>query len=497
MCPELLRMPAEVNSLVSHFFTHARNRPDHPAFISSDISLTYGAAAERTAAIAQGLAKRGVSFGDRVVLLAENQINLALSYFATHAIGAIAVMIDAKTPDKEARILTADCQAHFLITAKNNSELNVSGATFEELTSEVAKDLPEIRCRPNGLADLLYTTGTTGHPKGVLLSHANILSAARHINAVVNTDPDDAELVPIPLSHSFGLGRLRCMALTGNTLIIEPNLNNIATVLMCLLALKATGLALVPAGFEIMRRLTRDRIGDAAETLRYIEIGSAPINPDTKQWLMDLLPDTRIYHHYGMTEATRSVFTEYHRDKDRPGSIGLPSPGVNVKILDEDGLSVPMGTPGEIVISGGMIMQGYWGQSELTQSSISHEGFRSGDVGYMDSEGYLYLVGRKSDLINIGGLKVEPSGVESLLNQYPGIVESMCVGIPDPDGITGEAVQAYIVCEETVSSKDIINCLRRNMEEYKIPKLFKIVNKIPKSPSGKIKRQVLPGGIKI
>jgi len=495
--PGLPKMPSEANSLVSHFFAYARNHPDHSAFISGEISFTYGAAAERTAAITQGLSKRGISPGDRVALSAENQIDLALSYFAIHAIGAVAVMIDAKTPDNEKLMLVADCQARLLVAAKNDGEFDTPIATFDELTSEAARDLPEIRATPDSLSDLLYTTGTTGRPKGVLLSHANILSGARHINAVIQPGPDDTELVPIPLSHSFGLGRLRCMALTGNTLIIEPNLNNAAAILMRLLALRATGLALVPAGFEIMRRLTRDRIGEAAKTLRYIEIGSAPIHPDTKQWLMDLLPDTHIYHHYGMTEATRSVFTEYHRDKDKPGSVGLPSPGIKVKILDDDGRSAPLGTPGEIVVSGGMVMQGYWDQPELTKNSMGSEGFHSGDIGYLDSDGYLYLAGRKSDIINIGGYKVDPDGVESHLNQCPGITESMCVGVPDPDGITGEAVLAYIVSEKEISSKMIINSLRGKLEEYKIPKSFQSIDKIPKSSSGKIKRQVLSGGTKI
>ena len=128
---------------------------------------------------------------------------------------------------------------------------------------------------------------------------------------------------------------------------------------------------------------------------------------------------------------------------------------------------------------------------------MGSEGFHSGDIGYLDSDGYLYLAGRKSDIINIGGYKVDPDGVESHLNQCPGITESMCVGVPDPDGITGEAVLAYIVSEKEISSKMIINSLRGKLEEYKIPKSFQSIDKIPKSSSGKIKRQVLSGGTKI
>ena len=161
----------------------------------------------------------------------------------------------------------------------------------EALTAWAAGDeevVPE--CRPDAVADLLYTTGTTGRKKGVVLTQASILATAQNISAFIGNGPDDVEVVPLPLSHSFGVGRLRCLAVTGNTLVLEPGVGSGAPLLKRILDTRATGLAMVPAGFDILRRVTGSVLGQAREHLRYIEIGSATMKPETRQWLMDLLP---------------------------------------------------------------------------------------------------------------------------------------------------------------------------------------------------------------
>lgn len=484
-------MKKELDSLVSAFLFHVVNLRDRIAFISESSTLTYGAAGIWMAALARGLSKCGIKHGDRVGLHVRNDTDLALCYFAVHSLGAVAVFIDIESPDAAVAKIVEDCEARLLVSNKQAFNGSLPVVSFSELASEAADDLPEPSCRPNDLADLIYTTGTTNRPKGVQLTHANILSAARHINAVVQHGPRDVELVPIPLTHSFGLGRLRCMALAGNALILEPGMQNAAKVLTRLLESKATGLALVPAGFEILRIVGGERLGDARSHLRYIEIGSAPMRQETKEWLMRLLPSTRIFHHYGLTEATRAAFTEYHRDKEKVGTAGRASPGVTIKILDDDGLTVPVGKTGEIIISGGMVMQGYWRQKKLTEKTLGPEGLRSGDMGYLDPDGYLYLVGRKREMINVGGLNVIPQKVEAYLNQFPGVKESMCVGIPDPEGITGEAVKAYLVSDNDISERNLVNWLRENLVESEIPRFFERVEMLPKTSSGKLIRKEL------
>ena len=269
-------------------------------------------------------------------------------------------------------------------------------------------------------ADLLYTTGTTGRRKGVVLSHENIAAAAININAFIGTTAEDGEIVPLPLAHSFGLGRLRVMALVGHTLTLLPGMRNPAAVLKRLLDERASGLAMVPAGFDLILRMTRDRLGDARDHLRYIEIGSAAMPPATREKLAQLLPGTRICHHYGLTEASRAAFLEYHADREHLASIGQPSPNVEMAVRDDEGRDVPDGREGQIVVRGQMVMQQYWKQPELTRQVFRDGWLFTGDRGRRNADGYYYHVtGRQSDIVNVGGLKVNPEEVEEALNAHP------------------------------------------------------------------------------
>jgi len=353
----------------------------------------------------------------------------------------------------------------------------------------VDKNGIEPRCRLDAIADLLYTTGTTGRKKGVVLTQANVLAAARNITEFVGSGPDDVEVVPLPLSHSFGLGRLRCMALAGNTLVLEPGVGTGATVVRRVLDTRATGLAMVPAGFDIVRRMTGNVLGKAREHLRYIEIGSAPMKPETRQWLTELLPQTRICHHYGLTEASRAAFTEYHSDAHKPGAAGRPAPNVEILICDEKGSRLSAGETGEVVVRGGMVMQGYWKQPELTEKAFCSDGLKTGDIGYVDADGYLFLVGRRSDLINVGGRKVAPDEIEDILCQMDGVKDAGCVG--EPDELLGERVKAYLVADREIRPSEIVAFLRTRVEECKIPQAIERIASIPRTNSGKIQRQML------
>ena len=224
---------------------------------------------------------------------------------------------------------------------------------------------------------------------------------------------------------------------------------------------------MVPAGFDILRRVTGDALGQAREHLRYIEIGSAPIRPDTRGWLTELLPRTRICHHYGLTEASRAAFTEYHSDAHTAGTAGRAAPNVEIIICDETGKRLPAGETGEVVVRGGMVMREYWRQPDLTQQAFCAEGLKTGDVGYMDADGYLFLLGRRDDMINVGGRKVAPDEIEELLCQLGGVRDAGCVGTPDE--LLGECVKAYVVADREITRAEVVAFLRPRVEECKIP----------------------------
>ena len=465
--------------------------PDRPAFVTDEAEVSYGEFGLMIRSAAARLRDVGVGNGDRVLICGPNSPSVAAAYFATHAVGAVAVPLDPDIPADAAAQVVEECDASFgLIGVELSVPIPVDH--IDDFTQPANNLLVEdwvLRPSMDDVADLLFTTGTTGRKKGVVLTHANIAHAARNINEFIRPCPEDIEVVPIPLSHSFGLGRLRCMAQAGHTLALEPGLRNAARVLKRVLDLRATGLALVPAGIDLILRMTKDAFGRAADHLRYIEIGSAPMPLANKLRLMELLPKTRICHHFGLTEASRAAFIEYHADRDALQSIGRASPNVEITVRDDNGEEVPPQGEGELCVRGGMVMREYWRQPHITREVLRDGWLRTGDWGYQDAAGYMHLVARRKDLINVGGLKVSPVEVEQAINEFHGISESACLGEPDP--ITGERVAAFLVSDHEFDQTELVAWLRSRLEQYKIPHSFERVVELPKTHSGKLQRHLL------
>ena len=190
---------------------------------------------------------------------------------------------------------------------------------------------------------------------------------------------------------------------------------------------------------------------------------------------MELLPDTRICHHYGLTEASRAAFLEYHADCDHLRRSAGPAPMWKWPSATKKGRDVPNGQQGQIAVRGGMVMREYWKQPELTRQVLRDGWLYTGDRGWRDADGYYHLSGRQSDVVNIGGRKVSPEEVEDILNVHPAVVESACAGIPDPQGITGECLKAFVVLRSDVRDEQLIDWLRQRLEEYKIPRVWQRV----------------------
>jgi long-chain acyl-CoA synthetase len=475
--------------LVHSLLAWAEAAPERPALVSEGDRIAWGPLARMVLTAAAHLRDAGVSTGDRVLLCGPNSLELAAAYFAIHAAGGVATPVDADMPADRAQEIAADSEARLAIVARDFS-LPIRTENLYVLCRRESGVRPAYspRCDMEDVADLLYTSGTTVRRKGVVLTHGQIAQAALNINAFLATDRSDVELVPIPLSHSFGLGRLRCFAQSGHTLAIEAGMRNPAKVLKRLLDLRATGLVLVPAGFELILRMTRERLAEARSHLRYAEIGSAPMRIQIKRQLMELLPRTRICHHYGLTEASRAAFIEYHSDRERLSSIGRPSPNVQIAVRDDKGRDVPAGEYGELAVRGGMVMKEYWKQPDLTREVLRDGWLRTGDWGFRDVDGYLNLNGRKTDLVNVGGMKVSPEEVEAELDSHPAVVESACVGVPDPHDITGECIKASIVTRSEISEAELVRWLRGRLEEFKIPRVWTRVDRIARTPLGKIQR---------
>jgi long-chain acyl-CoA synthetase len=253
----------------------------------------------------------------------------------------------------------------------------------------------------------------------------------------------------------------------------------------------ATGLSFVPAAWSLLTRLTGERLATFSSQLRYIEIGSAAMPRAEKERLARLFPRTRICMHYGLTEASRSAFIEFHEAGDRLDSIGRPAPNVAIRIVDDEGREVGPRQGGRIQIGGEHVTLGYW---EIDAGERLGGGLiYSGDLGYRDEDGYLYLCGREDDVINIGGRKVHPSEIEQALLGHERVGDAVCVGVPDP--LTGEAVRAFLVAAEgqgeLPSAGMLASFLTGRLEPHKIPSAFEWIAAIPRNGSGKVQRRAV------
>ena len=481
--------------IVSKLVSHADNADNGIAIIAEDREISYKTLAEKIFSAASRMLELGVSRGERVILSASNTPSFIYGYFATHLIGAIAVPVSPQTPEKSMEYYIKKVTPKALFCGDNKIKYSKYNYPIEELDGNKVNDKINDLSSLHDNADIIFTTGTTGEPKGVVLSHGNIVAAARNINTFIKNTSADREVVPLPLSHSFGLGRLRCVLLAGGTIIISRGFTFPRELFHALEKWRATGLSFVPAGLSILLRLTDSKIGEYSEQLRYIEIGSAPMPLDHKKLLMRMLPKTRICMHYGLTEASRSSFIEFHESRHKLDSIGKASPNVKIRIVDEKNEDLPPDQKGRIFVKGEMVLKEYWKNKTLTRENFKDGWFCTGDVGHKDEDGYIYLDGREKEIINVGGLKVSPLEVENILNHHGDIDDCACIGIPDPMGITGETVKVFMVSmgknDNLPSASDLKSFLNGKLEPYKIPTEYEWIKSIPKTSSGKVQRILL------
>lgn len=476
-----------MKTIEEQIFDQVQNIPDKVALISGDTEITYSQLWDYCLCAAEKL-KQGYHLkkGDRVILSAVGNIEFVYAYFGVHIAGGICVPIDPDTNQTRFEYIekstTPVCVMGLLHNVKKET---IPFSDVVNGTSKATYIAPE----QSLVADILFTTGTTGAPKGVALSYNNLSAAARNINAFIGNTSSDVELLALPVSHSFGLGRLRCSLSKGATVVMLGTFANVKKFFKEMTRCQVTMFAMVPASWGFIKKMSGKYIGKFADQLKFIEIGSSFMPVEDKELLMSLLPKTRICMHYGSTEASRSAFMEFHTYKDNLLSIGKASPNVEIKIFTSQGTPAALGEEGEVCVKGEHVTCSYWNETPERFASDFYDGyFRTGDCGTMDAEGNIYLKSRIKEMINVGGKKVSPMEVEDILNTIPGIKESACIGIPDPGIVLGEVVKAFIVADDNLSDEEIIQQLRPQLEVYKLPVEIERINAIPKTGSGKIQR---------
>jgi amino acid adenylation domain-containing protein len=498
----------------------ARTRPEHIALVCGGQRLDYAGLAQASERFAAALvADARLANGDRCVLFLDNRPEAAVGVFGTlRAGGVFSVLNPGTKADKLAYVLN-DCEASVLVTQA--SLLPVARAAAAQVPSlrrvvvvdhepalqsgEIAyEDFlalgPALDPAPRGididLAMLVYTSGSTGQPKGVMMTHRNMVHAASSITHYLRSSPDDVVLSVLPLAFDYGLYQLLMSVKMGATLVLEKSFAFPQKILPLLASERVTGFPLVPTMAALIVQL-RNFKPEWAASVRYLTNTAAALPPAHIAALQALFPQARVYSMYGMTESKRCTWLPPEQLARRPDSVGIAIPGTQVWVAGDDGQPLPAGSVGELVVRGGHVMQGYWRNPEATDRALKpgrypwEKVLHTGDLFRMDDEGFLYFVGRKDDIIKSRGEKVSPKEVENVLYALPGVREAAVVGVPDE--ILGRALKAILVLDDgaVVSARDVIGHCAARLEDFMVPRLVEFRTALPKTDTGKIRRAAL------
>ena len=467
---------------------------------------SFAEVADAVARQAAALAARGVKAGDRVALLAPNTDQLVLALLACWWLGAVACPLNIRWSASELGHAVADSEAALLLVDESLANL-VPGvalptATLADFGAEAQRLAPRLDSRTGGdaLAAILYTGGTTGKSKGVMLTHANFWTAAMTRGAELPNSPDSVTLLVAPLFHVAGLGRLIGQSIVGGGWATLPQFRP-ARVLH---AIEHEGVSDIIAVPSMLQALLDAPEFDAqrVQGLARIAFGAAPMPPDLLDRALTAWPRAEFFQAYGMTETAGAVCMNppaNHRGAARASarvhSVGRAGLGAEIQVTDEAGQPLPPGEVGEIVVRGPMVMTGYWRQPETTQAAFRDGWLRTGDGGRMDGDGYLFIADRLKDMIISGGENVYSGEVEAVLRQHPAVEHVAVIGVPDTQW--GEAVHAVIVLRDAAAGNDgalpdaLRAWCREQLAGYKCPRSFAFVPALPMSAAGKVLKNVL------
>lgn len=509
--------------LLNEFLEHsAEIYPNKIAIICQDRQDTFSQIDNAANSLGNALIEIGLSRQDRAAIYLDNSVESVVSLFGILKAGGIFIIINSQVKEKKLEYILNDCQPRVLITdtAHLARVANIACPSLEaiiltdfERADSLNKriDGPEIlsyltimasyptsrpveRCIDIDLASLIYTSGSTGNPKGTMLTHHNMTTAATSIVQYLENTSSDIILDCLPLSFDYGLYQILMSFKFGGTVVLEKSFVYIHQILDTIIKNRVTGWPLVPTMAAILLTLKNLDQYDFSH-LRYITNTGQALLPSHINRLIRIFPKVRIYSMYGLTECKRVSYLPPEELEKRPSSVGKAIPNTEVYIIDEQGNEITnAGQIGELVVRGSHVMKGYWNLPEET-AKVLHPGkypgekvLHTGDLFKKDEDGYLYFIGRKDNMFKSAGQLISPIEVENALCECEDVVEAVIAGVEDE--ILGQAIKAFVVLtdESQMTEKDIIQFCSERLESHMVPKYVVFKESLPKTSSGKIQR---------
>jgi len=485
------------------FLTETASRHgDRTAMKLDDVEVPYSGLDAASARVAGLLAERGVGPGDRVGLMLPNVPYFPMTYYGILRLGGVVVPMNPLLKGREVAFFLENPEAKVLFAWHDFAEAAEAGAEqtgadlilvkpgeIEQLVADADPRDEVVERDGDDTAVILYTSGTTGKPKGAELTHANLGMNVKVASSLFEYSEDDVILGCLPLFHSFGQTcALNCAVRVGASLTMLPRFEP-AKALEIVQRDKVTVFLGVPTMYSAMLNCERREDYDVS-SLKLCGSGGAAMPGEVQRGFEEAF-GAKVLEGYGLSE-TSPVASFNHPDRERKtGSIGTPIEGVEMKAVDEDGNEVAQGEVGEIVIKGHNVMKGYWNQPDATKESIKDGWFYTGDMGKVDEDGYFFIVDRKKELIIRGGYNVYPREIEEVLYEHPAVAEAAVVGVPHDD--LGEEVGAAVVLKpgEELDADAVREFVKENVAAYKYPRRIWFCDELPKGPTGKIlKREI-------
>ena len=539
----------EIRTLSDRIRELAKHTPDKLAVAFRKESLTYGELERKIEGISAFLRAQGVGRGERVCFSALSKPEMAATYLGIQRCGAVAVFLDKKASAENMAQICRSADAVLLLTDKpmgsEAGELRVFSLrkVYAEAQPSPA-DAPgsdnegetrfhpesdskgEARFHPESgregddqktpvtgedIAEILFTTGTTGKPKGVMLSYRAVYHILSNTRDGVGYSKDTVLLLPLPMHHSFALRVFRAVLYSGGTVVLQNGFTFAKEVEMNLASFGCNAMACVPASYEVIKGQMQERFKPVMSRLSILEFGAGSLTIAKRREITGLLDGVRIRNVWGSSESGGAIFCDVNqviKDEKTAGSLGRPLEGeVEVAFLaenapfddpkalrghvDEYRVQTDASHPGRMILRGEMLMSGYWKAEELTKCALVDGWLVTGDLAWQDAQGNLFMLGRSDDLINVGGEKVSPLEVENIAGQYDAVRDCACIGDTDRDGILGQVPVLFVVTRPGYSEAEFRKWMSVRMEKAMLPQTIPVVEEIPRNRMQKIDRRAL------
>lgn len=478
------------NSVIEYIREYAASQPEKYAVCELRKNVTYCQYWERICKMASVLLAKNIIKDTHVVLRCTQNIDYLVIFSALQYVGAVPIPVEKNSGADRMREIAEAVDATVVIADEEIDGICVHKS--KDLIKEAGNATMAQLALPNDsdVSMILFTTGTTGKSKGVVMTHLGDVAVSENVIQGTQMTEENVEIIPMPLNHAFGIRRYQSDMVNGGTVCLMDGMVFVGTVWKLIEKYSVTAMALSPASLRMIFELSGDRIGEYREQLQYIQIGSAPLPEADKQRLIHLMPDLRLYNFYGSSEAGCSCILDFNSADNKVGCIGRPTINSLLRFVDDNGAfvkNVCEENPALLAWGGTFVMKEYYKEPELTKETMVDGYIITKDLAYLDDEGRCILVGRSDDIINYGGSKISPAEVEDCARGYENIAD--CAYSSRPDAITGECPVMLVVKREEYDQSAFEAYLEERLESYKVPREYYFTDEIPKTFKGSLLRK--------